>query len=289
MKEWLQNIKILNSFNMSEEKMSDYVGQINKYKPSLIEAYVQSIYELAKFIKKHNLKVYSPNGIITSAGTLYPEMRNLIEEVFKTKVFNRYGSREASALACSCRENNELHKNIFTKYTEILDKNLKPCKPGQIGDVYVTTLNNYSMPLISYKIGDMAIPSDKKCSCGRGMPLIEKVIGRSMEVFKTKEGKIIPGEFFIHFIGVVYNKDAISKFQVIQKDYDQIRIKAIIKNSKEFKKIKSKINASIKKSFAPKLLFKVLITTCSWGRLSFSASRLLTCSSPGFLSDSIIN
>ena len=54
--------------------------------------------------------------------------------------------------------------------------------------------------------------------------LIEKVIGRHMEVFKTKDGTIVPAEFFIHFVGVVYNKGYIDKFQLIQEDYDRIII-----------------------------------------------------------------
>ncbi len=235
-KDWLQSIKILNSFSMGEEDMNKYIKEINKYKPELIEAYVQSIYELAKFIKKNKMEVFSPKGIITSAGTLYPEMRELIEEVFKTKVFNRYGSREAPTLACSCKKNNELHENIFTRYIEILDKNLKPCKPGQVGDVYVTTLNNYSMPLIRYKIGDMAVPSKlKKCPCGRGMPLIEKVVGRTVNLFKTKKGELIDG---LYFNTTIWKRKWAHSYQIIQEDYNLVLYKIKINEKPEESELK---------------------------------------------------
>jgi phenylacetate-CoA ligase len=241
------NIKLLNSFRMSESDMKKYVEIIDKEKPKIIEAYVQSIYELSKFIKNNSLKVYSPKGIITSAGTLYPEYAKLIEEVFRTKVYNRYGSREVGDMACSCEKDDRLHLNIFNQYIEILDNNLEPCKPEEIGHVYVTTLDNYIMPLIRYQIGDMAIPArNEQCSCGRGLPLIEKVVGRQMDVFKTKDGRIIPGEFFIHFIGVVYNKDFISKFQVIQKDYAFVIIRLVLKDEAKFNSYKNQIVDSIR-------------------------------------------
>jgi phenylacetate-CoA ligase len=186
-KNWVYNRKFLNSFKMSQEDMNYYVKEINKYKPLIIEAYVQSIYELSKFIKDNNLKIYSPKGIITSAGTLYPDMEKLIKEVFNCPVLNRYGSREVGDIACSCKRDEGLHLNIFTHYLEILNDKLKPCKPGEFGKVYVTTLDNYSMPLIRYDIGDIAIPSKKqKCSCGRGMPLIESVKGRMLIYLKPK-------------------------------------------------------------------------------------------------------
>ncbi|MCD4675096.1 MAG: hypothetical protein K8S18_03760 [Desulfobacula sp.] len=248
LKNMVFNRILLNSFKMSEDDMMQYVDVINKNKPILIEAYVQSIYELSKFIKKNNLKVHSPKGVITSAGTLYPDQKKLIEDVFNITVYNRYGSREVGGMACSCEKDEGLHLNIFDHYIEILNDDLEPCKPGEVGQVYVTTLNNYVMPLIRYQIGDMAVPAEnEQCSCGRGLPLIKKIEGRVICVFKTKEGKIVPGEFFIHFIGVVFNKGSISKFQVIQEDYDSIKIKVVVSDKLGFDNIKNKIINSIKK------------------------------------------
>lgn len=247
-KNWIYSRKFLNSFRMSQEDMFNYVREINAYKPVIIESYVQPIYELAKFIKEKKLKVFSAGGIITSAGTLYPEMKKEIEDVFQTKVFNRYGSREVGDMACNCKKDEGLHLNIFHHYFEILDDERKECRAGEFGKVYVTTLNNFSMPLIRYDIGDIAVPSRKEeCSCGRGMPLIERVEGREMSMFKTKAGKLIPGEFFIHFVGVVFNKGYISKYQLIQKDFNKILIKVIIRNQKMFEIHKTEIENSILK------------------------------------------
>ena len=244
---WLYNRAELNAFKMTEEDMVLFVNKINRAKPTWIEAYTQPMYELAKFIKNNNLKIYSPKGVLTSAGTLYSEIKDLIEEVFACKVFNRYGTREVGDVACSCEKQEGLHLSTWNSYIEILDDKMAPVESGKIGSVYVTTLNNYSMPLIRYNIGDMAMTSQNpKCSCGRGTPVIENVVGRHMEVFKTKEGKVVPAEFFIHFIGVVHNSGYIDKFQVVQKDYDHIVIRVVIKEQKNFDEFKVDIINSIK-------------------------------------------
>ncbi len=238
--------RILNSFRMSPENFDKYIREINKFKPTIIEGYVQSVYEISQYINKESKNIHTPKGVITSAGTLYPEIRSVIQKAFNAPVFNRYGSREVGDVACSCERNEGLHVDVIHNYVEILDKNLKPCKPNETGKIYVTTLNNYSMPLIRYDIGDLGtVAADIKCSCGRGLPLIKSVEGREMSVFKTRDGRLIPGEFFIHFIGVVFNTGFIRKFQVIQKDYDYLVIKVVMKDKNSFQQYVSKIESSI--------------------------------------------
>ncbi len=239
--------KELNSFRMSVEDMENYVEIWNRYKPKWVEAYAQAIYEFALYIKNHSYKMYIPKGIVTSAGTLYPFMRETVEEVFGCKVFNRYGSREVGGIACNCEEVENLHLSVWNHYVEVLDDFMHPVKEGQIGKIYVTTLNNYYMPLIRYEIGDIASGIEWNQACKKHpMPLLKGLEGREMSVVYTRDGKIIPGEFFIHFIGVVYNTGFIEKFQVIQHDYETIEIKVQLLDEKEFEKMRKKIENAIK-------------------------------------------
>jgi phenylacetate-CoA ligase len=136
-----------------------------------------------------------------------------------------------------------LHNKI-----EILNDDLEPSEPDQPGKIYITTLNNFSMPLIRYDIGDMGVlSSEQTCSCGRGWPLIQKVIGRHIETFTTKDGRKIPGEFFIHFVGVVYNKNFVKRFQVVQKDYDYILVKLVVLDAEKFEEHKTDIISAIQR------------------------------------------
>ncbi len=230
LKNFLYNRKELNSFKMSEKNMRKFVKDWNKFKPVWVEAYVQSMSEFAKFIQRNNFKMYSPKGILTSAGTLYPEIKQKIEEVFKTKVFNRYGSREVGDMACDDNTNQGLKLSFWNNYLEVLENN----------KIYITNLNNYSMPFIRYEIGDIGIR-------GENWSYLEKVEGREISIFTTKEGKIIPAEYFIHFIGVIYNQGYIKKFQVIQKNYNKILIKVVLERKTLFEENRNRIEKSIKK------------------------------------------
>jgi phenylacetate-CoA ligase len=275
----LYNRKDLNGFNMSLTDMENFTVQWNTFKPSWVESYVSVIYEFGKFINSRNISMYSPKGILVSAGTLYPEMRKKIESVFRCRVFNRYGARETGDMAFSCAVNNNLHLSLYNHYLEFLDDHLNACKHGQLGRVYVTALNNYSMPLVRYDIGDVAIPHGYEiCACGRKTFSLKSVEGRTMSLFKTRTGKIIPAEFFIHFIGVVYNEGFISKFQVIQEDYEKIKIKIIVQNKEKFENSKIKIEDAIKKAMGKKCVViweQVLdIETAPSGKYFYTICRI---------------
>ena len=219
---WLFNVKIFNSFAMSDEIMSGYADRWNSFKPRMVWAYTSSIFEFGRYIKRSGINIFSPISIICTAETLTEDVRKFVEQVFGCPVLNQYGSREVGVGACECQKKEGLHTFPMNNKIEILDDNMVPCQPGQMGNIYVTAFNNYSMPLIRYDIGDTAVVSEKKlCSCGRSWPLIAAVTGRTSDHFRTKNGKLIHGEYFTHLF---YGKSEIKKFRVIQHDYDDIEI-----------------------------------------------------------------
>lgn len=223
MTNWLTNTVFLNSFKMSENQMNKYINIINSFEPVLIRGYAGSLFELAKYAKRKNIKMYKPRLLISAAEMLRDEMILEIESVFGTKVYNFYGSREVSGLAGECNKG-QMHTFNFWNYLELLNKDNSPVNGGEEGKVIVTNLFNYSMPLIRYEIGDVAILGTKRCACGSPLPTIEKITGRITDHFHLVNGTTVPAEFFIHLIGVVCNKGFIMKFQVIQEDYNKIRI-----------------------------------------------------------------
>jgi phenylacetate-CoA ligase len=241
----IKSLYLLNSFRMDNARMHRYVELINRKKPKLIFAYAQSINELAKFIEANRLPVRAPQAVMTSAGVLYPSFRETIERVFRCPVLNSYGSREVGDVACECTARQGLHVSVFTHYLEILDRNLEPCREGEAGEIYVTVLSNHTMPLLRYRIGDMAVYTGKACSCGRGLPLIRNVIGRNVDLFVNAREELIDGEYFTHLF---YFKDYLKKFQVIQQAPDDIRVKLVLNNDhgleqfrKDLEEIKQKI------------------------------------------------
>mgnify|MGYP006277902951 CR=1 FL=1 len=222
---YLKNLKVLNVFMMTEERMHEYIGIINRFRPKLIVAYAQPAYELALFAERKNLEIRPPAAFISSAGTLYPFMKQKIEEVFLSPVYNRYGTREVGNIACSAASHEELRISTDNVFVEVVNEQGEACKDGEEGEVAVTGLVNFAMPLIRYKLGDRAVMNRSKYD----FPVLEKLSGRVTDVLKTADGALIPAEYFIHIIGVVMNKGNswIGRFQVIQKAPEEMELKII--------------------------------------------------------------
>jgi phenylacetate-CoA ligase len=229
LRRWILNEVWLNAFKMTKDKMYGYVKQINVVKPNLIFAYADSIYEFSSFILHEGLQVYSPNAIRTGAGTLHVHMRETISKAFKAPIFNLYGSREAPSIAQECESHKGLHVSAPVYYLELLDKSGRPVRPGESGEIVVTTLRNFAMPLIRYRIGDIGVWASRQCDCGRGWPLLEEVTGRVTDTFIRPDGSIVSPEYFIHIMGVVIHPDWLQRYQVVQESVSLIRVKMVLK------------------------------------------------------------
>jgi phenylacetate-CoA ligase len=215
LKNFVYNRQFLNAFRMTPENMKEYTSAINVYKPKHIWTYVDSIFELAKFIERKNLSVHPPKSIIATAGVLTKPVRSFVERVFKTSVYNQYGSREVGDMAAECKYQQGLHLFEWSHYVEVIK-----------GKVIVTVLTNYAMPLIRYEIGDMAaLANAKKCRCGLSTRKLMRITGRSTDHFIKKDGTVVHGEYFTHLF---YFKDWVQKFRVIQRTYSDIICEVVV-------------------------------------------------------------
>lgn len=220
----LRNELWLNSYMMTNTEMLRFVEAINTFKPKQILAYVESIYELALFIERRGLRVHRPGSILTSAGTLLDHMKDKIETIFGAPTFNRYGSREVGDIACECEQHMGLHVSGLSHLVEILRGDGTPAAPEEEGEIVITLLTNYAMPLVRYRIGDTGSWHKGPCSCGRSWPLLARVTGRVTDNFMTKDGGLIYGG---RFRQLLFHHDWIRKFQIIQEDLDLFRIRLV--------------------------------------------------------------
>jgi phenylacetate-coenzyme A ligase PaaK-like adenylate-forming protein len=203
----------LDAFDLSEEKIIAFARFLKKYRPSLIVGYSNALYTFFKVLKEHNENIPSPKGIISSAETLFPWQREQIESMSGAAIFNRYGSREVGLICSECSEHSGMHINAENVYVEII-KDGKPAAPGETGEVVVTDLMNYGMPFIRYNMEDLATFSGSSCDCGRGLPMIESILGRTSDMLFAPDGRLIHGEYFTHLF---YGIAGVRKFQLIQK------------------------------------------------------------------------
>jgi len=212
--------KMVSTFDMNIEHLDKYTKEINQYKPETIVSYVNPLYEVAKYINKQNIKIHSPLSLLTGAEPLYEYQRQEIEQAFKSKVYNTYGCREFMLIAAECEKQSGLHINIDHLVVETLNEDNENIT-GEAGDIVITDLMNYGMPLIRYVNGDRATISNSACSCGNPLPLIKKINGRKLDVIKTKSGQMIPGELFPHLFKEFAG---LTRFQVKQSNINSLDI-----------------------------------------------------------------
>lgn len=227
----IYNRRFLNAFQIFDEDFDHFIEVINEFQPESIWTYVESIDLFAQYIEDNDLDVYSPTYIITTAGTLFPEVRQTVQRAFGSPVFNQYGSREVGPIGIECEEQDGMHTFPSLHYLEEVD-----------GRLLVTVLTNKSMPLIRYDIGDVvSLRKDITCTCGRNTKMIQDVHGRVISHFINTEGESIHGQYFIHQF---YYIDWIEKFKVVQESYEEIRCYIITRGSpieKDLEKITARI------------------------------------------------
>lgn len=241
---FFKNTIFQNSFRMSEKIILQYINQINRKKPKIIITYAQSIFEIVKYIKRKNLEIFKIDSIITSAGVLSKKVKMLIEEVFGCRVYNRYGSREVGLIAMSCKESDKLHINMYHQYIEILNEYNEILGEHEKGNIIITNLINYGMPLIRYKIGDIGSIDKSTCNCGINLIRLEKVYGRTVGIFKNEKGELIDGEYFTHLF---YFMENLKKFQIIQEEINKITLFLVtVDNNHLSKEIEEDLKYKIK-------------------------------------------
>lgn len=218
----LERKLILDASALTNDDMFRFVNELQRYRPKVIRAYANTMRLFAEFIEKHGLSVPSPRSVICSSEVLLHETRIFIERVLGTEVFNRYGCREFSVIASECEKHKGMHINAEHLYLEFV-KGGAHAAEGEMGEIIVTDMMNYGMPLIRYNIKDVGRPLDGLCQCGRSLPLMELGQGRVTDFLVTPAGKYVSGIAVCTF--VITNIPGIRQIQIIQDSREHILVK----------------------------------------------------------------
>jgi phenylacetate-CoA ligase len=227
--DWMANRTTLDAFDMGEKAIDEHARAIARIGPVCVEGYADALYQLALHMEETGIAPLRLSAVVSSAGTLLPHMRQKISGTFGAEVFDRYGTREVGNVAAECDRHNGMHVFGETSIVDVVDDSGRGLAPGEEGDVLITNLTNYTMPLIRYRIGDRAVWREGACDCKRPYPLLERIAGRSESRVVRADGGFVPAEFFIHILGVEHNDGSIRKFQVVQESTERIRIRVVLR------------------------------------------------------------
>ena len=226
LKNWLlAPIIYLDTMNVTDKSVEKFAEEWKKTKPTLLFGHAHSIYILAQYVNKLSIQSIAPIGIISSSMMLLPHERKLIENVFNVSVTDRYGCEEVSLIASECEKHEGLHLNIEHLYIEFLKDDGSDAAFNEPGRIVITDLENKAMPFIRYQVEDVGVQTDRKCSCGRGLPLLESVTGRVADFLIKKDGVKVAGISLIE--NTLTKIPGIDQMQIIQESLENIRINVV--------------------------------------------------------------
>ncbi|MGA2740134.1 MAG: AMP-binding protein [Bryobacteraceae bacterium] len=212
---------LLSTVHLLPGNLPLYAAALERFRPEYLSGYPSAMYVLAEYYRQSGRPAPQLRAALTSAETLLDHQRGAIEETFATRVFDQYGQAEMQSFWYQC-EAGRMHAHPLAGLTEILRPDGTPAALGEMGEVVLTGLVNYAMPLIRYRVGDTARFAAESCSCGRGMPVIEEIGGRLDDFVYTRDrgflGRLDPALKGVHNI---------IESQLEQESLDVLRVRFV--------------------------------------------------------------
>ena len=200
----------------------EQVDALAKLKPVSLYAFPSGIEGILRVLEETGQSLPSLRVLLCGGEAVDDSLRERARRVLGLDLRDNYGSTEAF-LAFQCPLGS-YHINAEHVVVEIVDEAGREVAPGEMGRVLVTTLENHLMPLIRYEIGDYAVAARGQCSCGRTLPLLARVLGRQVNMFRKRDGSLMSGW---KAVGTLRKFRELEIFQVVQKSIDQISVRYV--------------------------------------------------------------
>jgi len=216
---------------------------LETHQPHYLLTYPSNLAGLISHFREDGISLKNLREVRTIGETLTPALRRACRENLGVPVIDLYSSQEMGYIALQCPECESYHIQAEVVFVEIIDDAGKPCAPGEIGRVVVSGLHNFAMPLIRYEVGDYA-EVGVDCSCGRGLPTISRILGRSRNLLTLPTG-----ERFWPILGFQHYREIapIRQFQLVQRTLDRIEARFVV-NAPLDKFQENKLTALIQQS-----------------------------------------
>ncbi|GGD69012.1 phenylacetate--CoA ligase family protein [Lacimicrobium alkaliphilum] len=219
--------QLIPAFDMTEGKLQNFIATIKESRPEMLFGYPSVFDLLAKTAEKAGIRLDNLGikvAFVTSE-RLYPYQRENISRVFGCPLANGYGGRDAGFIAHECPSGG-MHLSYEDIVVEIIDKEGKPLPAGEAGEIVVTHLGTSEFPFVRYRTGDIAVLSDQRCACGRGLPMLESIEGRSTDFVVAADGTMMHGLALIY---ILRDMDGIEAFKITQESLQLTRVEVVSK------------------------------------------------------------
>jgi phenylacetate-CoA ligase len=216
---------LLPAFAMSEAKLDGFLAQIRTLRPRMLFGYPSALSHIARHAKARGVRM-NDLGIrvaFVTSERLYDEQRAQISETFGCPVANGYGGRDAGFIAHQCPQGG-MHLTAEDIIVEILDPAGQPVPRGQSGEIVVTHLATGDFPFIRYRTGDVGVLDTASCSCGRGLPLLKEIQGRSTDFLVAQDGTVMHGLALVY---ILRDLPEVKAFKITQETLELTKVQVV--------------------------------------------------------------
>ncbi len=239
------NALLCSTTHVDTKTAAGYLRALRRFRPVLLDGYPSALCALARLGLAQGLAFPTPGAIITTAETLAPEDRIVLETAFACRVYDQYAASEPSCFWSEC-EHGTLHVHPEQGISEILDDQGRPVEPGEEGDVVVTSFLNPATPLIRYRLGDRAVPSGEPCACGRAMPTVARVVGREDDVLW------VPGRGWVGRMDPVFKGvEGLVEARIVQEEPRRIRLEAVPAPGCDWPRVHATLLENLRRKLGP--------------------------------------
>lgn len=225
MRDRMLRTELLSAFEMSDSNMQKFIHRLIAYKPRMLFGYPSSLALLAEYARQHGYEVdnIGIKVIFVTSESLYDYQRRAIEAAFGAPVANGYGGRDAGFIAHECPDKG-LHITAEDIIVEIVDAEGKSLPVGQRGEIVITHMSTADFPFVRYRTGDVGSLSAEPCTCGRGLPLLGQIEGRSTDFVIAADGTVLHGLALIY---VLRELPEVEEFKIIQESVSTITVQIV--------------------------------------------------------------
>lgn len=207
-----------------KEPMDKQIQWIRENEPAYLLSYPSNLREMAGQCLERGVRFPGLVEARTFGETVTDEVREICRQAWGVGVKDMYSAMEIGYIALQCPEHEHYHVMSEGVFVEILDEAGIPCKPGQVGRVVITDLHNFATPIIRYEILDYAEVGEP-CPCGRGLPVLKRVMGRQRNMLRLPDGtrqwpSFSPRKW--------PHADRIRQLQIVQKELDRLLIRLMV-------------------------------------------------------------
>ena len=225
----LLRTELLPAFEMNDAKLDAMVAAIRRCRPRMLFGYPSALSHIARHAEARGQRMDDLGlrvAFVTSE-RLYDEQRSAIERVFGCPVANGYGGRDAGFIAHQCPAGG-MHITAEDIVVEIVAADGTVLPAGQAGEIVVTHLATRDFPFIRYRTGDMAVLDDVPCRCGRGLPLIKEIQGRSTDFIVAADGTVMHGLALIY---ILRDLPGVQGFKIVQHSLQRTEVQLVVDGS----------------------------------------------------------